>query len=1239
MKITVRSEGDVPFAEPLPGQEGNHKSLSQNKREEKRKRIWRELRETKGQAALEAFLAKIEHLEGLKRHSIDREELCRLRLECITALLGEAEENFEAAQNVITRFLLPVCLRPRRDIPLEIWKKIQRRRGKLSASARSLTDINDYWSWREAHEAREQLENWFQSLTPLERKIARVPLLQNIHEILHAALADFDELALRSNLSSPFHVAPFSRDDSDTAPLTQQFRRVQAAILSLSAIGYRDEMTDTLLGELMERDDSIGSAALSALASLGVPPQYAARVQEVLQRQVYSRPQAHIGYAFQELADGSQFDAAQLLLERSVHHAVEAALIESERTSQDKDASPLESKKNRVRQLNDWEIEGNASLVRVFLERHPQSNVWHDRIWNVIWTLHRNLATLMGEAHATFLGSGGKFLSCNSPWMARDILLFLVPSFGDDPGDEHHAGSDFLRGLSLESLEKCVQPRVLDGLGELAQSFSSSPIEVTDQANLFSVALPWLERDATFNTYYEGSVENSLRRLKRRSWRLLLALGVEPPTSWLQRAFEEEGSGHMRGDVCEIAGHLRVRNMPQSMLKLTREPFDTPREPPYPEFRSRMGVQRLLGNSATRPAFDALLHAGFTMDGDLMRATIDHLGECAFSLYREGDTQVVYELVSQAKSAAVSRHREAAVGALRLMAVRGCVSSKFLPDLLQLARSDKQSELPAYARATLVEMLGYIEIGPRHREEVIELLCSIFEQYSPAVYPARRVRGEHDLGWYAAETLIKLKLWQPLRPELFQRLGLEETKAGQLVLRSGKVDALDNRTSTILGMLWRQGIVTPQEPWSAVIVQVLDQGSPRSLAPILNAVVQAGYDLTFQIGQSSREMVAEALVSRIYQRQTLARAEISLFEPLAVLSPKHLLQPAWEREWREWLPDARVALAEAIGQLPESVFAELEEGLLNRGLEILRSLMGDGLYAVRRAAYRVLRRRYPMMLWLWCSSWVNDDDPELRQRAAEATAWLPAETQDNSNVTIQALLNPLRHDREEEVRAAAKRSISERRKRELADSYLQIVERAVVSTMLNPNASEVPSAEQTNEAVLSAYRYSRALIHVGQDDHLKRLRELSQQVEAAPHVRYWIEELLDPLESNWKDVTRKWPQPWLPWEGDIEEVDGFVWAKDKRFRAHFSLWQRPAATSQDYADWGGAISQRRKSNAPELLELGEETALELGGWALIMADEMHIEIPGRPRTPVHATRISTNQATLIRSNEPYPSEQ
>ena len=76
--------------------------------------------------------------------------------------------------------------------------------------------------------------------------------------------------------------------------------------------------------------------------------------------------------------------------------------------------------------------------------------------------------------------------------------------------------------------------------------------------------------------------------------------------------------------------------------------------------------------------------------------------------------------------------------------------------------------------------------------------------------------------------------------------------------------------------------------------------------------------------------------------------------------------------------------------------------------------------------------------------------------------------------------------------------------------------------------------------------------------------------DVPPNVRHWYTRVLKDLERQWKETTRKWPDPWLPWRGSIEKLSGSFAVGERTYPAQFSLWLIPPAHDRDSVSWGGA---------------------------------------------------------------------
>lgn len=92
-----------------------------------------------------------------------------------------------------------------------------------------------------------------------------------------------------------------------------------------------------------------------------------------------------------------------------------------------------------------------------------------------------------------------------------------------------------------------------------------------------------------------------------------------------------------------------------------------------------------------------------------------------------------------------------------------------------------------------------------------------------------------------------------------------------------------------------------------------------------------------------------------------------------------------------------------------------------------------------------------------------------------------------------------------------------------------------------------------------------------------------------PNVRFWLEQIVKGIDEHWRKVTQKWPDPWLSWEGAIEEIQGTVMMSNRRaVPVNCSLWQQPAPTPGQKHSWGGTV-QRADGNEILPFDPGEFT--------------------------------------------------
>ncbi len=110
----------------------------------------------------------------------------------------------------------------------------------------------------------------------------------------------------------------------------------------------------------------------------------------------------------------------------------------------------------------------------------------------------------------------------------------------------------------------------------------------------------------------------------------------------------------------------------------------------------------------------------------------------------------------------------------------------------------------------------------------------------------------------------------------------------------------------------------------------------------------------------------------------------------------------------------------------------------------------------------------------------------------------------------------------------------------------------------------------TNEEILKAWPYGKALARLGDDICLRELRKHIHTNDLPPNVRFWLTEISRELDKNWQKTMREWPQPWVAYEGQVIEGHGAVIASDgKETPVEYTIWHKPSAAPSQYHAWNG----------------------------------------------------------------------
>ncbi len=338
--------------------------------------------------------------------------------------------------------------------------------------------------------------------------------------------------------------------------------------------------------------------------------------------------------------------------------------------------------------------------------------------------------------------------------------------------------------------------------------------------------------------------------------------------------------------------------------------------------------------------------------------------------------------------------------------------------------------------------------------------------------------------------------------------------------------------------------------------------------------------------------MTDALVARIRAGETGTNANPPLLSDMSVLAPKRFIVERWEQVWHEWMPTSRETIATAV-----PVAVERAPDVRLRAIDLLLSLMTDGVFAVRRAAARALSKIEIERLSLWCAEAIESGSIELRKMGAEAAGWLPI---DSATTMDNQLLRVTSADPERVIREASERSRDDLRKRLWSRNLFAEIR---------------ASRADPNDWVLQTYPLGRALAAIGDDDDLQQLESMSRDRSVPPNVRYWLGLVARDLEKQWKKTTDQWPQSSNPWRHARERFDeGVVTFGGTKHPASVALWRRRRQTPDHRGSWGGAATL---------------TSDDLPAMFVSTTESATLDLPGRP-----SAGIAVVESTLVMGREP-----
>lgn len=604
----------------------------------------------------------------------------------------------------------------------------------------------------------------------------------------------------------------------------------------------------------------------------------------------------------------------------------------------------------------------------------------------------------------------------------------------------------------------------------------------------------------------------------------LLRTGHKQVLGWYDPAVTGETSSFMQKTIMELLACFALVQLPTNAIELVTERFDDPGGTDSRELTRRMAATQLLRSACTLEAFVSLLNFGYTHEGRTLLNSTNAVSEVAIYLARTSDFDIVKILTDKLQSTIEDHPRLAAASSLEEISAR--IPSLVAPWVKMLTDLALNEELDQFERGTILNCLGNLsewEI-PKQLEK---LLPGLVKQEEP---------------WISSGSLYILAnhgIMENYSNLLENSLGLR--KEGDQYFRNDKEPSADWWVY-ILGLLFSQK-PNVYSPAVVSIIKTCGWQDVKQLIPWLSK--------THLEDESISEQICDALFARILHKQSPIYTETDILELLAKIAPNTLAGKKWAQEkLGEWMPDAQVALANALAKV--HVNDTNIKGTCTNTLEILGT---NGVFAVRRAAFRALGKISQTYLYRLCEVWLNISSLDFNLRAAEACGWLVDEVDERIgfiNIFSKVLTHP-----ERSVRETGTQACEDRTSRSWANQYFEIVSKV---------------QEGSDQEILNAWCYGDALSQIGDDVILSDLHQLISNSHLAPNVRFWQRRIYKNLEKNWKKRTQKWPDPWIDLGGMIENGRGILKTGTNEINIQYSLSFHPAAAPSEKHSWGGIIS-------------------------------------------------------------------
>jgi hypothetical protein len=626
-----------------------------------------------------------------------------------------------------------------------------------------------------------------------------------------------------------------------------------------------------------------------------------------------------------------------------------------------------------------------------------------------------------------------------------------------------------------------------------------------------------VQKDAVVPTGMIGRSSTKEFLQKGAAWDVLLCRGESSVLPTFDETLADE-NGYVAERFLRLGACLRLDPLPAVIHELIAGD-SKPAWDDSERLIAQVGAIEAARGAGTREAFSALL--GYRQLGKgVLLSVVEALAETAFILLEGGDRSVVEQLLLGAENTRGKGIQAAAAAALAALLKRGALS------VSEMGRAVALLKQPVADSFAVRELLFALATRPPDDVPPAAFNFAGDVLASPGCDENSDIRA-------SAIALLSRQPGACLDPTfLANHLGLREHEDETVVSQP----TLKGLSPYIIGRYF----VAESARFGPAVAELLRKGDSSALARVLPSVRETG--------AKNPPAVLDALVDRLREADGGRVADTRLLSTLAAVAPGRLLTDGCLKV-SAWLPQARADLADTLGDL-----GPLSDRLPEARFELLTRLAGDGLYAVRRAAYRAAskcdRDRFTKLALSW-ARWRGSGREGPRRYAAECAGWLPA--------AVEAVhMAQLGWDQEPSVREAYQRSMRERADRLLAGEF----------------ETKVLGVRESAD-VIRNWRHGIGLSRVGDDSTIQRL---SDRLGGGlpPSVRFWLERVRNAVERRWGEITREWPEPWYARPGHLESFSGVLRDADgKETSLTGTLWSMPDESPGGRSSWGGwAITER-----------------------------------------------------------------